>query len=919
MQKNKITNCWQWLTGIVALFAVAFTTRATDPFYYAVQVSASVSTSPAKITLNWVADANATGYTVSRKAVNSSAWSQVATLAGSATTWSDSNVAVGAAYEYGFSKSTSAGYTGTGYIYAGINAPLIESRGKVLLVVDSTYASQLTAELARFQQDLIGDGWTVVRRDVARTDSAPTVKNVIKTEYNNGGLRSVLLFGHVAVPYSGSLNPDGHPDHVGAWPADVYYGDMDGNWTDSSVNNSSSAKSWNWNTPGDGKFDQSTIPSDVELEVGRVDLANMTCFSNKTPSRSELDLLRQYLNKDHNFRHALLNVQRRGGVCDNFGVPYGEAFAAAGWRLSAAYFGAQNASVIPGNSYVSTLQNNSYLFTYACGGGSFYTCAGVGTSDDFANNDLKSVFTLYLGSYFADWDNESNFLRAPLGGSSYTLTSGWSGRPEWWLHHMGLGETIGFGTRLTQNNSGVYNPQYMGTRGVHIALHGDPTLRLHPVMPVSNLTGAAAGSTVTLNWAPSGDSAIQGYHVYRATSANGAYTRLTGSPLSALTYTDTSAPANAVYMVRAIKLETSGSGTYFNASQGVFYTSGSTGGGGPTVPVAPSNLVATSLGANQIRIVWSDNSTDETGFKVERKVGAAGTYAAVTTTAANLATFTDSSLTQGTQYYYRLSAVNAAGSSTTVEANATTASGSPATASATFVKTDSTTQGTWKGAYGADGASVIGDTATLPGYVTVTPSGNSAWTWSDSTNDVRAVQKISATDRIASAWYLDGSFTVDLNFTDGQTHRAALYFIDWDQSGRTQTVEILDAASGSVLNTQTVSSFANGKYLVWDLKGAIKVRLTKVTGYNAVLSGLYFGPVTAQSGGITQTTTGTMNGSTFNLRVTGTAGQTFKIDSTSDFVTWNNNATVTLTGSTYDYPVANATSTTPKFYRAVPQ
>jgi hypothetical protein len=686
------------------------------------------------------------------------------------------------------------------------------------------------------------------------------------------------------------------------------------------VNNSSAAKPWNWNTPGDGKFDQSTIPSDLELEVGRVDLSNMTCFSNKTPSRSELDLLRQYLNKDHNFRSGLLNIDRKAVVCDNWGIPYGEAFATTGWRVGAAFFGAQNTSSLAANTYVSTLSSgSSALFSWAGGGGSWYTCAGVGGSDDFALNDVKAVFTLFLGSYFGDWDNESNFLRAPLGGTTATLTSGWSGRPEWWLHHMALGETIGYGARLTQNNSSTYSPQYSSTRGVHITLLGDPTLRLHPVIPPSNLVGVTAGSAVTLTWSPSSDSAIQGYYVYRATSANGPFARVTGSLLSGPTYVDPSAPAGAVYMVRAVKLETSGSGTYYNGSEGVFYTSGSTGGGGtPTAPIAPSNLVAASAGSSSVHLAWNDNSSNETGFKIERKVGAAGTYAAVTTTAANATSWSDSGLTAGTIYFYRISAVNASGASTTVEASAATAAGSPVTASATFVKTDSSTQGNWKGVYGPDGADVIGDSSTMPGYVQIAPAGNGAWTWADSTTDARALQRVSASDRIASVWYLDGTFTVDLNFTDGQTHRTAMYFVDWDQSGRSQTVEILDAGSGAVLNSQTLSGFGSGKYLVWDLKGAVRVRLTKVSGLNAVLNGLFFGPASGSGGSAQQTTSASLNNANVSVRIAGTPGQAFKIYSSSNLSSWSEVTTITLTGTTYDY-VDNANTSGGKFYKAIPQ
>jgi hypothetical protein len=923
MLKSKNTFWSRWLS-VLSLAVAAIAIQAADPISYAVKASATVSVNPPAISFTWPGDATASSVTIKRKALSSDTWTTVANLSGSATSWTDTSVAVGAAYEYSFTVPCS-GYTATGYLYAGVNASMIESRGKMLLVVDNTYAGQLANELKRLQEDLAGDGWTVVRRDVSRSDSPVSVKNVIKQVYSAGGLRTVFLFGHVPVPYSGNFNPDGHPDHIGAYPTDAYYADMDGTWTDSSVYNTSSSKSWNHNVPGDGKFDQSDLPSDVELEVGRVDLSNMTCFSNKTPSRSELDLLRQYLNKDHNFRHGLLNVSRRMAVRDHWGVAYGEAFAATAWRLSPAFFGV-NATPIAADQFFSTLSANSYLFAWIGGGGSYYTCAGAGSSDDFALNDTKAVFTLMIGSYFNDWDNESNFMRAALGGSNYTLTSGWSGRPEWWLHHMALGEPIGYGTKLTQNNrvGGVYSPQYQATRKVHISLLGDPTLRLHPVLPPSAVTGVTAGSTVSLNWGPSLDSDLQGYHVYRASSMDGPFTRLTSNLSQGLSFVDATAPSGSVYMVRAVKLETSGSGKYFNPSQGVFYTAGTTSGGGgggnPTAPIAPSNVSVTALGATSLKVAWSDNSANETGFKVERKTGVAGTYATVNTAAANALNFTDSGLTQGTQYYYRISALNAAGASATIEANGFTTAGAQVTATATFIRADGTVQGSWKGNYGVEGAYVVGNGSTLPGYVQVTPAGHSSYTWSDSTTETRALQKINGTDRVAGVWYQDGSFNVDMNFTDGQTHRVAMYFLDWDLSGRKQTVDILDAATGTVLNTQTFSNFGNGKYFIWNLKGNVRVRFTKVAGFNAVLNGLFFGPASAfePAEGIQQTAKAAIKGRAFDLQITGAEGQTFKVYSSADLGTWTEDATVTLTGTTYNYTGGFSTEGN-KFYKAVPQ
>jgi hypothetical protein len=108
---------------------------------------------------------------------------------------------------------------------------------------------------------------------------------------------------------------------------------------------------------------------------------------------------------------------------------------------------------------------------------------------------------------------------------------------------------------------------------------------------------------------------------------------------------------------------------------------------------------------------------------------------------------------------------------------------------------------------------------------------------------VRALQKRSATDRIAACWYSGSSFSIDLNFSDGKAHQLALYLLDFDNYlGRTEEIEILDAG-GVVVDTRTVSSFSGGQYLVWNLSGQVKVRVTNTTaGSNAVVGGLFFGP-----------------------------------------------------------------------------
>jgi len=105
-------------------------------------------------------------------------------------------------------------------------------------------------------------------------------------------------------------------------------------------------------------------------------------------------------------------------------------------------------------------------------------------------------------------------------------------------------------------------------------------------------------------------------------------------------------------------------------------------------PAAPSNLTITSLLTNRVSLSWSDNSGDESGFKIQRKKGATGTYADIRTTGANVTSYTDndSALRDGTLYYYRVCATNAAGDSAfSNEVSGTTPLAKPTSATATAV------------------------------------------------------------------------------------------------------------------------------------------------------------------------------------------------------------------------------------------
>ena len=163
--------------------------------------------------------------------------------------------------------------------------------------------------------------------------------------------------------------------------------------------------------------------------------------------------------------------------------------------------------------------------------------------------------------------------------------------------------------------------------------------------------------------------------------------------------------------------------------------------------------------------------------------------------------------------------------------------------SAAFVTTDTTTQGNWGGVYGGDGYSLVSDATSLPAYATLTAIGAAQWTWAASTSDVRALSRAGG-GRVAATWYSGSSFDLDVNVTSG-THQVALYCLDWDSTSRSQQIDVLDAGSSVLLDSQTVSDFNGGKYLVWNITGHVRFRVTRLGGVNAVVSAVFFGPATA--------------------------------------------------------------------------
>ncbi len=532
----------------------------------AVPITLTVGVNPPGVILNWQ-NGSATDLILRRriKGQAGNIWTNLLDQSGNLQNgYFDSGLSAFETYEYEVALNKGS-FTALGNAFAAFNASPIDSRGKLLVFIDSTTADQLGMDLVLYKNELRSEGWQIEPFKTGDFTTVAWVKNKIVAAYNAepDQVKAVLLMGTVPVPYAGSTARDNRNDHIGAWPCDAYYGDVDGIWTDNTVNIPNTPRVANRNVPGDGKFDQNTLPSEIELPIGRLDFRRV---SMATFGLSPVELLRRYLLKNRQWRTGKYKVPVRALIDDQLGWANGEAFASDGYR---------NAYPLVGENQVvqgEFISSSRYLMGYGSGvGGTYSSAPGIGTAYSFATDSAHVVFAQMFGDYIGDWDYETDpLMPAALASKGGLLACVWAGRPHWQMQGLAIGETIGYCLKETQNAQ--YNLGYGNSNsesGTHIALLGDPTLRAQVIAPISNLNTFSNCNKVNLNWIASPEPDIHGYLVYRAFNSNGPYTRVSQDILPFQTsWIDLSPVADTLYyVVRTIKASAQpGAATYFNAS-----------------------------------------------------------------------------------------------------------------------------------------------------------------------------------------------------------------------------------------------------------------------------------------------------------------------------------------------------------------
>lgn len=205
--------------------------------------------------------------------------------------------------------------------------------------------------------------------------------------------------------------------------------------------------------------------------------------------------------------------------------------------------------------------------------------------------------------------------------------------------------------------------------------------------------------------------------------------------------------------------------------------------------------------AAQMTLNWTDNSSNESGFRVERATGSTGAFSVISTTGANVSSYVDTSLAPSTLYRYRVCAFNSAGSSGfTNIASGTTPAGSNTAPTLSAIGSQTTTEDRATTA----AAFTIGDAETSASALTL--SGSSSNTTLIPTSGITfGGSGSNRTVTVKPAANQSGSATITVRVSDGAL-----------STSRTFTTSVT-----AVNDTPTITDIANRTVASGGSTGAI--------------------------------------------------------------------------------------------------
>ncbi|MCU0981912.1 MAG: fibronectin type III domain-containing protein, partial [Pirellulaceae bacterium] len=234
---------------------------------------------------------------------------------------------------------------------------------------------------------------------------------------------------------------------------------------------------------------------------------------------------------------------------------------------------------------------------------------------------------------------------------SATGTGGWTtvgtvGADTVALNNTGLTQSTKYYYRVIAINSTGESP---ASAVVNATTPATPTAA--PSAPSSPAVTVLSSTSIKVTWRDTTNELY--YRVERSLTGTSGWTQAGTAPTNTLLFTDTGLTPSTKYYYRVFAVNELGSSAASSVVSGTTQA---------PPPAAPSNLRTTSIGRTSVALAWTDNATNESGFKIERSTDGT-TWTQIATTSANVTTYSYTKLSANTTYHFRVRAYNSVNAS----------------------------------------------------------------------------------------------------------------------------------------------------------------------------------------------------------------------------------------------------------------
>lgn len=310
------------------------------------------------------------------------------------------------------------------------------------------------------------------------------------------------------------------------------------------------------------------------------------------------------------------------------------------------------------NAYNNAMPNTGYVFSANLAGGT-PQYVGDAIAHESGHGFGLSHQSSYSGTTRTAAYNKGNSATAPLMGNSY-----YAARGIWWYGQSESGFNVYQDDLAVLGNSIGYRSDDVGNwvnSAARLSLSGTSASASGVIERTTDsdfFSFSTGGGNVSFTASPS---ATGGMLDLKLSLYNSSGSLVASANTASLGESLSSYLSAGTYYIAVASKGNYGDLGQYSLSGNIGTVGGSTGGTTST-PYAPSNASASSSSSSQVNLSWADNSSNETGFKIERMTDG-GSWSQVATVGANVTTYVDSGLSAYTNYAYRVRATNSAGNS----------------------------------------------------------------------------------------------------------------------------------------------------------------------------------------------------------------------------------------------------------------